>query len=102
MISNTIMRRLSSVFLVTFLLVAGCKSGLNERCQLDDDCTEGLVCSPGAGICVDNVGGDGDAGVDAVLDADTTTDAPDIDAPTIDASPIDAAIDAEIDAPPPN
>lgn len=88
------MRRLSFVLFVTLALAvvpaAGCKSGLNERCQLDDDCAEGLVCAPGAMICVDTVPGNNDGGVDAVLDAP-------IDADTTDA-PIDAPIDAEIDA----
>jgi hypothetical protein len=84
------MRRLSFVLLVTLALAAGCKSGLNERCQLDDDCAEGLVCAPGAMICVDTVPGNNDGGVDAVLDAP-------IDADTTDA-PIDAPIDAAIDA----
>jgi hypothetical protein len=91
MISNRTMRLLSSVLFVTLALVAGCKSGLNERCQLDDDCAEGLVCAPGAMICVDMVPGNNDGGTDAPLDAS-------IDAP-IDADLTDAPIDAAIDAP---
>jgi hypothetical protein len=93
-----------SVFRVTFvaaalLVAAGCKSGLNERCQLDDDCAAGLVCSPGAMICVDTVLDNGDGGVDGALDANLTdadlTDAPVVvDAPDIDAPDIDAPIDS--------
>lgn len=91
MISNFNMR-LTFVLFVTLALAAGCKSGLNERCQLDDDCAEGLVCAPGAMICVDMVPGNNDGGTDAPLDA--PIDADPTDAP-VDA-PIDAAIDAAI------
>jgi hypothetical protein len=45
------MRRLSRVLVVVGLsLVAtlgvGCKQGLNERCEQDSDCSDGLQCRP--------------------------------------------------------
>ena len=62
------------------LVIAGCKQGKNQRCQIASDCQDGLVCSAATGTCVDMttegidaLAPDGpakrDAGVDAPRDA---------------------------------
>lgn len=62
-------------------LVASCKQGEGERCQVDDDCEDPLVCAQATQTCADN---DTSSGIDAM----PPTDAPDaaVDAP--DASTI--------------
>jgi hypothetical protein len=50
MIGTSAMR----IALFGLLAIVGCKSGLNERCQVQADCTNGLVCVqsiPGTGFC---------------------------------------------------
>jgi hypothetical protein len=86
---------------VAFALTA-CKQGKGERCQIDSDCADGLVCT-GQFVCdTTKTGGLADAGPapDARPDA-TTIDATTIDAPpgtpdaSVDATPAsDAAVDA--------
>ena len=76
-----------------FLALAGCKQGINDRCQVDSDCQDNLLCfytgSPNpavGGQCEPmNFGG---FQVDAGGDAGPR-----------DASPVDSAPDADIDAP---
>lgn len=43
--------RLTAVIALTcpLVLVAGCKQGLNERCQVQSDCDDGLLCVLPAG-----------------------------------------------------
>ena len=43
--------RLTAVFalLAPLCLAAGCKQGLGERCQVQDDCNDGLLCVLPAG-----------------------------------------------------
>jgi hypothetical protein len=43
--------RLTAVIALTapLFLVAGCKQGLNERCQVQSDCDDGLLCVLPAG-----------------------------------------------------
>lgn len=61
------------LFLLGFL-VAGCKQGKGERCQINDDCTTGLVCNQATNTCQETTGGGIDATVpdgpknDAALD----------------------------------
>lgn len=80
---------------LAFLLlaaVAGCKQGAGERCQIDDDCEDGLVCSESQHICQMNV---------PTVDAAPRIDARVVDASTLDAAGPDAAGDAAaIDGPP--
>jgi hypothetical protein len=52
------------------VVLTACKQGDGQRCQIQDDCEDGLICSPGDHVCRQNV---------------TTT-------------PADAMIDADIDA----
>jgi hypothetical protein len=67
---------------VLSVLAAGCKQGLGERCQVDADCAEGLICSRAEPqTCGDGTG----EGLDA--------DLPPSDAPSSDAAP-DAPPDA--------
>lgn len=58
--------------------VAACKQGEGERCQVESDCDEGLLCT-GEGVCKTVESGQQDA---QILDA-----------------PIDAPVDAAVDAP---
>ena len=63
---------------------SACKQKEGERCQISDDCEEGLVCNLATQQCAMTSGG----GIDATIP---------IDAP--DAATIDADVDAMIDAP---
>jgi hypothetical protein len=75
-------------------LATGCKAGLGDRCQVEADCQDGLLCNLATNSCQKNGGGQldatvpdapagsGDAAVDAAVDA------------AIDAPAVDAAIDA--------
>jgi hypothetical protein len=76
---------------------AGCKQGLNDYCQLDDDCEGDLVCARATNTCVRRGTAEVDGGeVDAAVDARTDAISPPIDAP--DDLPIDAPTDAAVDA----
>lgn len=66
-------------------LVAACKQGEGDRCQVDADCDDGLICNQATQSCAKTSGG----GIDA--------DVP--DPPMPDAALPDAPIDAAIDAP---
>ena len=60
--------------LLAALAVTGCKQGRGDRCQIDQDCQSGLVCSAATGTCTDLTTG----GIDAstVIDAPRQMDAP--------------------------
>lgn len=66
------------------LYITACKQEKGERCQVRDDCADGLVCAQATQTCQETTGG----GIDAL-----PPDAP-------DELPIDAAPDAAPDAPP--
>ncbi len=92
------MRALYRLVLVAAALcgAAGCKQGLGDRCQIDDDCESGLVCSTGTNrVCTNS-------GTVIIVDAPPPSDAridgggslfPDAPAPDAAAAP---------DAPPPD
>lgn len=93
--------RLTSVVLLALALgaSAGCKQSLGERCQIDEDCEEGLFCSTGEPrTCQNRVGGTPDAGppaADGALPADaapTADVAPGADAVVPDAAGADAVV----------
>ena len=80
----------------TLLTFAGCKQGINDRCQVDSDCQDGLLCfytgnSPNpsvGGQCepstfqgFDGSAGDGPTQHDAPPYVEAGVDAADIDAP---------------------
>jgi hypothetical protein len=67
-------------FLLISFLVAGCKQGLGDRCQVQADCESPLVCNTATQECAQTTGG----GIDA-----TVPDGP---------KPIDGLIDAPLDA----
>jgi hypothetical protein len=69
------------VALFALLMVAGCKSGVNERCQVQADCQDGLICGASTGVCEPQASGSGA-----------------IDASVPDGPPPDAAVDAAVDA----
>ena len=73
------------------LVLGGCKQGLGERCQVNDDCVSPYVCNQAKMQCQETTTG----GIDATVpDARfTTVDAPAADAPSPDATPADAAVD---------
>ncbi|MGE5181153.1 MAG: hypothetical protein ACM31C_03780 [Acidobacteriota bacterium] len=64
-------------------MVAACKQGKGDRCQITADCQDPLVCSQATGTCTDMTTG----GIDATVPIDAPRDAP-TDAPR-DASVID-------------
>ncbi|MDQ3368438.1 MAG: hypothetical protein M3680_23680 [Myxococcota bacterium] len=78
---------LSLTVLAPLVLVAGCKQKEGERCQVEADCEEGLVCAQATQTCATSAGGD----IDAL---------PPIDAPADSAVPVDAMPDAAPDAAP--
>jgi hypothetical protein len=93
MVSNTPMRRLSLVFIaLSFVSLTACKSGLGERCQVNADCEEGLVCAAATDTCAESATSDMDGGIDAPQDGPAADAPPDVDAP------IDAVV--VVDAPP--
>lgn len=66
-------RLLTAIFvasLIPLALVASCKQGEGERCQVDDDCEDPLVCAQATQTCADNNTSSG-------LDALPPIDAPD-------------------------
>ena len=96
------MRKLRLRTVLPFLAIAlaaaawsACKQEEGERCQIDDDCSDGLLCNRATQQCARTSGGgidatvpiDGPQGADSLIDSD-------IDAP------VDSPIDADIDAPP--
>lgn len=58
--------------------IASCKQGEGERCQVADDCAEGLRCNLGEGVCRSTSSDDNP--IDATLPPDAPADAP-VDAP---------------------
>jgi hypothetical protein len=77
------MRRLGIVIVIAFAAVVGamaaCKQGEGERCQVEEDCEDGLICNAATNTCesMNVVGADGDF-------------LPDGGTPTVDARPADA------------
>jgi hypothetical protein len=76
-------RRAWAAGLLLMWVLAGCKQGEGEVCQINDDCEDGLDCNAGTGRCQRPGGA-------PTFDAGT---------PTPDAM-VDAAVDAGIDAGP--
>ncbi len=51
-------------------IVIACKQGKGDRCQIDDDCGNNLVCNKATNTCQETTGGGIDATVpDALPDA---------------------------------
>jgi hypothetical protein len=96
---SSLVSRLTLASLLLALVAGGtaCKSGVGERCQVNADCEDGLVCVKNTDTCAESIGGDVDGGIDAPLDA-SEADATDPDASPIDATELDAAVDASPDA----
>ena len=88
------MKKLALVALVFGIAagLSGCKQGRGDRCQINSDCSGGLVCSAATGTCTDQTSG----GIDAVVpDAGKGIDAPKLDGGKMDAAKLDSgAIDA--------
>ncbi len=77
---------MKKLFLILVAL-AGCKQGLGDRCQINDDCSSPYVCNQAKMECQNTTTG----GIDATVpDAEFTI----IDAGTDASPPIDAMIDA--------
>lgn len=79
------------IFLAT-LAVQGCKQGLGELCQVNDDCETGL-CNSVTGRCQEDVVTAADAA--PTLDATPPADAPDVPADAATDAGTDAGIDAQ-------
>ena len=74
---------------LALMLVVGCQQAEGERCQINADCEDGLVCNASEQICQQPGAG--------APDANTTDSSPPIDA--LDAMPaIDGGVDAMADA----
>jgi hypothetical protein len=72
------------------LVLGGCKQGLGERCQINDDCVSPYVCNQAKMQCQETTTG----GIDATVpDAPFTTADAAADATSVDATPADAAVD---------
>jgi hypothetical protein len=56
-----------------FVSAAGCRQGIGERCQVNDDCSSGVCSTSSPRVCVlddSMVGGiDADRPIDAMIDA---------------------------------
>ena len=72
------MKRLVVAMFATSLLaigfVASCKQDLGERCQVDDDCEDPLVCAQATQTCSES---GTSSGIDASIPIDAPPDAPD-------------------------
>jgi hypothetical protein len=72
------MKRLVIAFALSALvavgLVASCKQSEGERCQVDDDCEDPLVCAQATQTCADN---NTSAGIDAMAPMDAPDAMPD-------------------------
>jgi hypothetical protein len=66
-----VIRKVLLVVATISLAVAGCKQGLGQRCQVQSDCADNLVCNEGTQECSTGTGSGLDAGlpVDAMHDA---------------------------------
>ncbi len=64
-------RKVLLVVATAALAVAGCKQGVGQRCQVQSDCADNLVCNEGTQQCSTGTGSGLDAGlpVDAIHDA---------------------------------
>ena len=94
----------------TLVLCAGCSQGEGDRCEIDSDCSSGLVCSPTGsphnGVCrpTSSPGSGGSTGQDAagpVSTPDAASDGPAVAADTAsDDTPVaaDSGVDTALDA----
>ena len=76
-------RKVLLVVATVALAVAGCKQGLGQRCQVQSDCADNLVCNEGTQQC--------STGTSRTFDATIPVDALH-DAKPIDATPIDSTV----------
>jgi hypothetical protein len=65
-------KRLVIAALVLAGVIVACKQGKGDRCQIDSDCTDGLLCNKATNTCQETTGG----GIDATV-PDAPTDSPD-------------------------
>lgn len=87
---------MTRIILITWFWAA-CEQGEGARCQVQSDCSDGLICVKGTGLCQQT-----SSGADATFVPDASgsgADAALVDAALVDAAAmIDAAADAAIDA----
>jgi hypothetical protein len=93
-------KALLAVTFAAALASIGCKQGRGDRCQINEDCEEGLLCIY-PGVPNSAIGGQCEPTA-ALFDAGLSDRLLPIDAPEVDASAIDAPTDATmmIDAEP--
>ena len=60
----------------SIVTVAACKEGQGDRCQVNDDCEDGLVCNKAKNTCQSTEGGDEDAQTIDMVPADAPPDTP--------------------------
>lgn len=86
------LRRLvfSTALFAAAVASSACKQGLGDRCEVNSDCEDGLVCARLTQTCEETAQTVVDSGIDA----------PDIDAAVEPDAMVDAAPDAMVDAAP--
>ena len=86
------------MFVLALFFMSGCKQLEGERCQMDSDCEEGLICCVIGNVsCQPRGKCNFDAGTDSAPKVDAPiVDAPLLDAPLLDAPPAEAPV---VDAP---
>jgi hypothetical protein len=67
-------------------VVAGCKQGIGERCQLDGDCASGICSKSDPKVCQGNGSGTDTTQIDALLPFDAAPPPPVTDASSDDAA----------------
>jgi len=82
----------------TLVLCVGCSQGEGDRCQIDSDCSSGLICrgGPKNGVCrasTSNPGTGGSTGQDAAGPASTSDAASDVLMVAADAADAPATAD---------
>jgi hypothetical protein len=60
------------VLVLVAIVVAGCKQGVGDRCQINADCADGLICNQAKNTCQSQAGV---GGIDAAV-PDAPKDAP--------------------------
>jgi hypothetical protein len=70
--------RIWIAMIVASLSAAGCKQGIGERCEVDDDCASGVCARASPQICVSS--NQQTEQIDATLPIDAMVDAPAADA----------------------
>ena len=83
------MRIVYALVIAIAIAAAGCKQGQGDRCQVDADCQDGLVCNQAKNTCESSSSA---GGIDANVPDGPRTDAGMVDAPPDAKVFMDAAV----------